>query len=98
MNFADLLAAETRLLILSALGEDSGYSHNELILQSILDAFGQRVSRDRLRTELHWLAEQGLVTLKDVSGVLVATLTRRGEDAAVGRVTVPGVRRPRPEA
>ena len=98
MSFAELLTADIRLVILRALEEDAGYSHNESILQSVLEAFGHIASRDRVRTELHWLKEQGLVVLKDVMGIQVATLTARGADVALGRAVVPGVKRPRPEA
>ena len=51
---------------------------------------------DRVRTELHWLAEQGLVRIETVGSVLVAKLTKRGEDAALGKVRIPGMPRPRP--
>lgn len=96
MSFAEVVTADIRLVMLRALAEDTGYSHNESVLQSVLEVFGHCISRDRIRTELSWLAEQGLVTLRDAAGYLVATLTGRGGDVAAGRVTVPGVKRPRP--
>jgi Fe2+ or Zn2+ uptake regulation protein len=96
MSFAEVVTADIRLVMLRALAEDTGYSHNESVLQSVLEVFGHGISRDRIRTELSWLAEQGLVTLRDAAGYLVATLTGRGGDVAAGRVTVPGVKRPRP--
>ncbi len=95
-NFAELIASDMRLVILRCLNEDPGYSLNESIIQAMLGALGHNVSRDRVRTELAWLAEQGLVTVATVVNIQVATLTQRGEDAAAGRVTVPGVKRPRP--
>ncbi|MDD4457865.1 MAG: ArsR family transcriptional regulator [Syntrophotalea acetylenica] len=96
MSYAELIAADIRLVILRALAEDDGYSHNESVLQSVLEVFGHDCSRDRIRTDLNWLAEQGLITVRDAAGYLVATLTGRGGDVAAGRVTVPGVKRPRP--
>lgn len=96
MAFEDLLVASIRLTILKALEQDCGFSHNESILHSIVVEFGHKCGRDKIRTELAWLKEQGLVTLKDVSGLFVATITDRGVDAATGNVTVPGVQRPRP--
>ena len=95
-SFADLLASDMRLVILRCLNEDPGYDLNESMLQTMLEALGHNVSRDRVRTELAWLAEQGLVTVADVVGIQVATLTARGSDTATGRATVPGVKRPRP--
>ncbi|EBB5010387.1 ArsR family transcriptional regulator, partial [Salmonella enterica] len=38
---------------------------------------------------------QGLVTLETLHGYLVATLTGRGQDVVEGRVSVPGVKKPR---
>jgi len=96
MNYRELLEADRRLVILKALAEDPGYSHNESVLQSVLDLFGHRVSRDQVRTLLSWLAEQGLVELDRVSSCLVARLSARGGEVAAGRTVVPGVKRPAP--
>ena len=41
---------------------------------------------------IHWLAEQQLVTVEDLRGFFVVTLTGRGQDVAEGRVNVPGVK------
>lgn len=97
-KFAELVTSDIRLVILRALAEDLGYSHNESILHSILAEFGHSVSRDRVRTELYWLQEQSLLTLKDVAGCLVATVSQRGADVAAGSATVPGVKRPGPRS
>lgn len=96
-GFAKLLQEDMRLVILRLLAEDSDYSHNEYVLRAALKALGHGVSQDKLRTELAWLAEQGLIATSD-AGVLVAKLTPRGKDAAEGCVVVPGVKRPEPEA
>lgn len=96
MGFADLVASDRRLVILRALESDLGYSHNESIIHSILGEFGHRCSRDLVRTDLAWLKEQGLVTLEDVSGIYVTTITQRGVDVATGATMVPGVKRPGP--
>ncbi|WP_429885366.1 ArsR family transcriptional regulator [Geoalkalibacter halelectricus] len=96
MSFAEVLAADTRLLILRSLCEDQGYSANESILQEMLALFGRNLSRDRLRTELRWLEEQGLVEVSEVTGVMVAKINGRGCDVAAGVARVDGVKRPRP--
>ncbi len=95
-SYSDLITADIRLVILRALEEDAGYSLNESVLHSILAMFGHKVSRDRVRTELSWLAEQKLVTVEHVASVDVASLTGRGADVAAGRTIVPGVKRPGP--
>lgn len=96
MSFADIVAADRRLVILALLAEDADYSHNEYVLSEGLRAFGHQTSQDKLRTELSWLAEQGLVTINASSSVQVVNLTRRGKDVATGAVVVPGVKRPEP--
>lgn len=97
MSFiADILIPDIRLVILKALEQDLGYSHNESIIHAILDKFGHKCSRDMVRTQLAWLAEQSLIVLEDVAGIYVATITQRGADAATGAATVPGVKRPGP--
>lgn len=97
MSFvADILVPDIRLVILKALEQDLGYSHNESILHAIVEKFGHHCSRDMIRTQLSWLQEQCLVTIEDVAGIYVATITQRGADAATGKATVPGVKRPGP--
>lgn len=94
-TFATIVTEDQRLIILRVLSEDAGYSHNEYVMQSALAQLGHHISADAVHTQIAWLAEQGLVTTQN-SGVLIATLTRRGDDVAHGRATVPGVKRPRP--
>ncbi|BBV67834.1 hypothetical protein STW0522KLE44_42220 [Klebsiella sp. STW0522-44] len=91
----DLLDHDQRLVILRSL-LDCGDSANESILQTCLQTYGHKVSRDAVRTQLAWLREQGLVTISDVSGCFVAEITGRGDEVASGLVTVPGVKKPRP--
>jgi len=93
-KFADYLREDQRLVILRVLIDMPSYRSNSSILYNVLDQFGHSPSRDQVKGELAWLAEQGLVEVEDVSGLLVATLTARGQDVAKGRVMVPGVKRP----
>ena len=94
----DIETEDLRLVVLRLLGEASGYRANESLLIALLENWGHVVSRDKVRAELAWLAEQGLVTVEEIGGVMIATLTDRGGDAARGAATIPGVRRPRPGA
>ncbi|EGQ9150156.1 hypothetical protein VVYB158_15395 [Vibrio vulnificus CladeA-yb158] len=95
MSFKELLTEDQRLVILRSLHEMHGYEANESIIDSCLDAYGHKISRDAVRTHLFWLQEQGLVALREVAGCQVARLTGRGEDVATGQAQVPGVKRPR---
>lgn len=96
MSYATLVAEDRRLVMLRLLCESQGYTANEYLLTQALAGFGHAVSHDRVRADLDWLAEQGLVTLTDPGQVYVAALTGRGDDAAQGRARVSGVKRPAP--
>lgn len=97
MSLKELITQDQRLVILRSLAE-AGYDANESIISDCLDLYGHDISRDLVRTHLSWLEEQGLLTLERLKdGFLVATITQRGLDVAEGRVTVAGVKRPRPK-
>jgi hypothetical protein len=98
MTFAERITQDRRLVTLRLLERTPGYSANESLLGLALEDFGHRSSRDLVRTDLAWLAEQQLVTTKEVAGVMIATATRRGLDVAAGKAFVPGVRRPAPRS
>ncbi len=98
MAFAQFEQEDRRLVILRLLAEDSDYRANSSILQRGIELYGHTVSRDRLHTDLVWLAEQDLVKVDEMNSVLVVTLTQRGLDVANGRAQVPGVKRPGPGA
>lgn len=94
-NYIDLVRADIRRVVLNVLEEAPGYELNNDIIRAALAQLGHNPSHDQLRTELHWLAEQGLLTVRTVGDTtLVAKLTQRGEDVAGGRAHVPGVGRP----
>ena len=93
--YEDFLEGHQRLAILRHLNEAAGGCANDSLLHGILLDLGLGLSRDQLRTEISWLGEQRLVTVKRPrEGVLVAYVTERGVDVATGAATVPGVRRP----
>lgn len=92
--YADFLRQDMRLVILRLLVEMPAYRANSSVLNAALDNFGHAVSRDQVKTELAWLAEQGAISLEDIGPVVVATLTERGHDIAAGRARVPGIKRP----
>ncbi len=95
MSFADHLRKDVRLVSLRVLSETPGYRSNSSVIVSCLDRYGHAVTRDQMKTELRWLAEQGLVELEEAGSVLVAKLTERGQDVAEGRAVVDGVAKPR---
>lgn len=97
MGLADIRAQHLRLTILKLLADEDGdYSANESLLHDALLAVPIGVSRDQVRAQIAWLAEQGLVTKDVVFEMLAATITKRGRDVAHGRASMPGVKRPSP--
>ncbi|KRP97472.1 hypothetical protein TX25_06085 [Pseudomonas lactis] len=92
--YSDFIRQDVRLVLLRLLVEMTAYRANSSVLTMALDSYGHTLSRDQVKTELHWLAEQGALTLQDVGPVFVATLSERGQDIAAGRTRVPGIKRP----
>lgn len=92
--YSDFIRQDVRLVLLRLLVEMTAYRANSSVLTMALDSYGHTLSRDQVKTELHWLAEQGALTLQDVGPVIVATLLERGQDIAAGRARVPGIKRP----
>lgn len=97
MNYEQKIQEHLRITLLRLLNEDPDYTLNESLLTDLTEDYGFTPSRDKVRTELAWLKEQGLVTLDTGSNLTIAILTERGSDVARGRVTVPGVKRPSPK-
>ena len=97
-NYRELVMEDLRLVVLLLLKESQNYELNSSVLQLAAQEYGHAVSSDTLHSELHWLAEQGLVGVRQMASIYVATLTARGLDVARGVSKVPGVKRPGPES
>lgn len=96
-SFSVKVTEQQRLVLLQALAQDSDYRANDLILAVWLDETGMTLSTDKLRTELSWLEQQGMITLEQLGNMQIATLSGRGLDIAQGKATSAGIARPRPE-
>ena len=95
MNFSEAVTANQRLVALEVLQQDPAGTCNENVLRVALDMAGHRkLSSQRVRDLLHWLSEQGLVALEERAGLMLARITGRGEDVALGGSSVPGVAAP----
>ena len=97
MSLDDILTHDRRLLVLQALSAAGGYALHERVIQQTIEASSAAVSGDRLRTDLDWLEEQGLIGIERGDPWLTK-ITRRGDDVANGRARVAGVQRPAPGA
>ena len=94
-HYAQILTEDQRLVILRNLKDVNGTA-NDSVLQTMLGVYGHKISRDLVKTHLHWLSEQGLITIETILTTDIATLTDRGVDVADGVTRVPGVGTPRP--
>ncbi len=83
-----------RLTILRLLSGAPAYTANSSILHSAVLEFGFSATRDQIRTELAWLEEQRCLKTRTLEGLVVATLTERGQDCAEGRCRIPGIQSP----
>ena len=97
MSYQDLVTADIRLRLLQLLSVKPTYTGNEVALQAELACkYGHTLGRDRVRTELTWLEDQGLLVLQKPGGIMLATLTTTGLEVSGGIGRNPGVAAPRP--
>lgn len=97
MNYADEVVRDARLRMLQMLAAKPAYTGNEVVLQSELASkYAHVMGRDRVRTELTWLEDQGLLVLQKPGGVMLATLTVAGLEVSRGISHNPGVVAPGP--
>lgn len=95
MSFENKLKEEMRLVMLRLLNELPSYRGNSSTLYSGLNHWGLSFSRDQVKTELHWLKDQGCVDVElDNPDVIVVKLTERGQEVVENRTKVHGIQRP----
>lgn len=90
-TYAEDIAQSRRLTILLMLSFANGYTMNRAVLRDQVGRTGYVTSMDEMIAELAWLAERHLIELLEMD---VIRLTYQGEDAALGRSQIEGVRRP----
>jgi|SRR5947208_3303794 hypothetical protein len=84
-----------RLSILLVLSGADAYRSNDSMLYDVVNEFGIASTRDQVRGELTWLAQQGFITVREIATAMVATLTEQGSDIAAGRARHPNIARPK---
>lgn len=95
MSYSEKFIEHLRITILRFLQEEANYALNESLLLDYTESFAFDRDRTRLREQLRWLEDEGLITLESVCGIYVATLTKRGLDVAGGKKHE-GVKKPEP--
>lgn len=94
MSYADEITASRRLAILLALYFANAYTLNRSVLRDQVERTGYVTGMKEMIGELEWLVGRGLIEALEHD---VVRLTYEGEDAALGRSRIDGVRRPSPE-
>lgn len=96
LSYTDRIREARRLALLQLLAQTPDLSASAELLYAALPDQGLASSHDQVRADLAWLQEQGLVGTQEIGGTdkLLARITARGVDAALGRANVPGVARP----
>lgn len=89
MTYDEAYGEDVRLTVLQLL--EQGGSSNEVVLGEALERAGvRRPSAGRMRAEIDYLEEAGLV---HVTRIVAVGITERGADVATGRAIASGVRR-----
>ena len=95
MALIDIKNEHQRRSILTALSAMVGFGANHSMVRDTCSSFGVEMSNDTVKTQLYWLEEQGLVSVKPQGNYLIAELKSRGQDVVDGLTFVPGIKRPR---
>jgi hypothetical protein len=91
------MSEHRRITILRHLAGPGGAAGiNDSILQTICNDFGVASTRDQVKSDLCWLEENNLCTLKRLDKIMIAYPKQRGNDVAKGIVVVDGVQPPSP--
>ena len=94
-NYSDIYAADFRGSILAILDAADCEVSLAVLRASLARATPHDPAMDRLRTEISWLAQRGLVDQRRIDGVIEGVhVTERGSDVAHGRLSVGGVAAP----
>jgi hypothetical protein len=93
-DFNEHLARDARLVILKELSRQTDNRLNESLLQSVLETFGHRRSREWVRQQLRFLADLNAISISEAGTVLVAELRRAGLEHVERRSILEGVARP----
>lgn len=97
MSLAQIMEHEARLVALRMLIEQPDERLNSSLMRDALaEQWGINRTREWVHTQLRFLAEIGAVKLTEAGSVLIAEITRRGQDHVERRIVLDGVKRPSP--
>lgn len=91
-SYSRKYTADRRAAILEVLAAARAPANVAMLRTALEEVTLHRVGMDRVRADVRWLAERGLV-VEEAEGMAISevTITERGEDVAHGREQVFGV-------
>jgi hypothetical protein len=94
-GYAEHFDEEARLVILKALAGQTNGRLNESMIQTELELFAVNRSREYIRTQLRWLAQEArAVILTQVRGVMIAELSEQGANHLSRKFPIDGIKPP----
>lgn len=91
----NIFAPNQRMLVLQALYKDADYRLNTEMLQRLLKSFGHSCGLTEVNALVGHLERRGFVACERLeNGMVIAKLTRAGQDLAEGNTTADGIDRP----
>lgn len=93
MNLDATYAKHRRLSILRLLNVAPV---NCSILTDQVNDMGVPSTRDQVRNDMRWLAEQGLIQIEEIGSLLRGVITQSGSEVSQGRSVRDGVKKPSP--
>jgi len=95
---SDEMVREHRALaIMKLLNRSMQYQSNSYFIKGWLSEIGLAVERDELDNQLNQLEITGAIKQVSVDGVNVVELQEKGQEIALGLITIDGVAKPTPE-
>jgi hypothetical protein len=89
------LRRHQRIAILRALFDCKDWRANDSFLTTMLDDLALSAEREEVVQELGWLKRQGMIETSQVADLIVAQLTEKGMQVAIGQKTHAGILKPR---
>lgn len=94
MSYEKFAAGYRRRDILAFLKDCGGRLGDEVLRVAVEGMGHPRLSRDTIRKDIAYLEERGLIRSEWSNDIQIALITKRGVEAAEGRIEVDGVERP----
>lgn len=92
-NYGKFLEPRRRGVLLAILHQSGAQGAGLSVLTSVAQQAGYRASYEVIEADLTMLSDIGLVTLRTIGTVQLASITQRGSDVATGQQTLPNIER-----